>query len=209
MNLKEIIENLETSNNIIIEMEKMSEEYNYYTKYKKVSPILVIIGFFIIDYLIRVFINLDFIQNLLPDNLILVIIMLILPIFASIIITAFSYVKINYTMKSRQDRKYNDRKKEIENDYNNARDLLIKNSILPENYWYQYASSNILSYIINKRALSITDAINLYEEELKYQEQMTMMQNIKNQQNMMQDKMDRNYNEAKSAKFASWINLVK
>lgn len=62
-------------------------------------------------------------------------------------------------------KKYHNRLIEIENKVEQNINMLQKDSILPKAYWNSFAINKIIEYLINLRADSLKEAINLFENE--------------------------------------------
>jgi len=78
----------------------------------------------------------------------------------------------------------------------------IQPQYIPDNYLNMYALNKLESYFVNKRADTLKEALNLFEEEKRFDEQMKEINTIKQlQQKTLQ--------EARETKVASWLNLYK
>lgn len=85
--------------------------------------------------------------------------------------------------------------KKRESEINELNNIIIQSfeeceltSILPEKYWNLQAIDKIISYFINKRADSLKEAINLFEDESIKSKHMNMLNSIsQNQISMMQN----------------------
>ncbi|WP_026694095.1 hypothetical protein [Peribacillus kribbensis] len=90
--------------------------------------------------------------------------------------------KIN---KSLLEKKLSENKVRIEHlkeQINNSNQYLHKDSIVPQEYLYNEALDRFISYGINKRADSIKEAINLFEEETKHQQSIDELHELQDMQ---------------------------
>lgn len=72
---------------------------------------------------------------------------------------------------------------------------------LPKTYINEYALSKLESYLLNKRADTLKEALNLFEQEKRHDQQ---MQEI----NAVQQLQEMTYKKANEATTLGWINLI-
>ncbi|MTI61213.1 MAG: hypothetical protein FH762_14765 [Firmicutes bacterium] len=94
---------------------------------------------------------------------------------------------------------------EIENKVEQNINMLQKDSILPKAYWNSFAINKIIEYLINLRADSLKEAINLFENGLRYIEQIEKLDTM--HKNIM-GKLYKVKYSARSSQIASWINFL-
>ncbi|HEX9058674.1 MAG TPA: hypothetical protein VF941_00680 [Clostridia bacterium] len=56
-----------------------------------------------------------------------------------------------------------------------------QNSVVPMNYRYTFALNSLINYVQNRRADSIKEALNLYEQDMMHMQQMDQLRNIEQQ----------------------------
>ncbi|MDG5789311.1 hypothetical protein QA612_17765 [Evansella sp. AB-P1] len=78
----------------------------------------------------------------------------------------------------------------------------INPELIPDNYINQYALSKLESYLVNKRADTLKEALNLFEQEKRHDEQMNELSII----HQIQESTNRKASEAVTL---GWINLFK
>lgn len=213
MKRDEILDNLQKTSMVIKESEELMAEYKKCThiwSYKEVNLlfkgiVLLIIWVVIfnilqyIDYTTsffdKIFDKSEGWANLFMGFLIFVLPYLIMRFIFSFVCALHNLFKLN---------KYHNRIGEIEKRVNQNMNRL-KESILPEAYWYSFAVDKIIEYIKNLRADNLKEAINLFEDDLKHEEHIKAI-------TIMKEEMMREIGQAKSmarsASFASWLNLI-
>ncbi|UOQ50352.1 hypothetical protein MUN88_09980 [Gracilibacillus caseinilyticus] len=78
----------------------------------------------------------------------------------------------------------------------------IRPNYIPEKYIHLHALNSLESYFSNKRAASLKEALNLYEEEIRH------MQHLK-EMNMLQEMQNATYKKAQEATTIGWINMFR
>ncbi|OYD57626.1 hypothetical protein CGZ90_13245 [Fictibacillus aquaticus] len=79
-------------------------------------------------------------------------------------------------------------------------DKLEKESLVPMTYRNLYALDRFITYFKNGRADSLKEAINLFEQEVRHEEQI-------NELRIMQQLQEATYQKANEATTLGWINL--
>lgn len=78
----------------------------------------------------------------------------------------------------------------------------INPSLIPKSYIHLHALNKLESYILNKRADDVKEALNLYEEELRHDEQLREL-------NIVQQMQEATYKKANEATTLGWVNLFR
>lgn len=147
--------------------DKIQAEYNkFYSPYVRINFARGVILFFILMFAIGVIIN-------SPKNgstFQLIGFMLIIFLLLS------NRLQIRYRVKKNQLR-IDELKKEYQ-----ELSLLIKNTGLAEQYSYTYAIEKLINYLSVGRADNLKEALNLFELELRHDEQLNKLREINLQQ---------------------------
>ncbi|TMU83777.1 hypothetical protein FGG79_18960 [Bacillus sp. BHET2] len=112
-----------------------------------------------------------------------------------------TYVRINRKKMKKKLTQYADRILEIPIENKKLLFEIENESVVPEDYRNIYTLDKLERYFINGRADDLKEALNLFEEEKRYDEQM-------NEIKVMQELQIATYRKADEASTLGWINLL-
>lgn len=207
MSKEKLVENLTATNNLICQVEELNAEYEHYHRPFKLHTVFMFLGIGIM--MVPMYHIVDFILGLgIIDFWLIQLVFVSSILFVPIIVIVISTLIINKTIRENRIKKNQARIYEIEDFIVQANHLLEVNSELPRMYWYSYASGSILAYIINRRADSLKESLNLYEVELRHQEQMNLMYVLRQDQIAIFNQVRNNRSAIRTSNILSWANLL-
>lgn len=207
MSKDELIKNLEVTNQLICQIEEADLEYAEYHREHQMSTFLVFLGSFVMMVTMLVVVSSAY-RVFKFESFLIGLVSFAIVVFLPVI----TMVSLSLIMRKRKREitieKNKLRIQEIEINVSQWLDLLEQNTILPENYRYSFASENIYGYLINLRADTLKEALNLFEEELRHQEQMSAINIIREDQLAIFNEVRRNSSAINTANALSWANLI-
>lgn len=190
---EQLIENLSTTNILIERLMKLDNEYGSYFKKplnfawwghilaflifnQVVNSILLNLPIYFLNYLS---------QFMFPINIVIYIIL---------------YTQFNKKAIQKRVSTNKNRINEISDQHQEIITLLNRDSIVPPDYRNAYAVSKFITYLKNGRAENLKEAMNLYEQEIRHDEQVRQIR-------IMQEIQEATYKKADEAATLGWINL--
>ena len=120
--------------------------------------------------------------------------------FLYLIVFGYGYNQINNKALNKKLIINKERIQQIIHEREKILPYLEKNSLVPQSYRNVHALSNFESYLITGRAETLKEAMNLYEQELRHEQQI-------NEIRIMQQLQEATYKKADEAATIGWINL--
>lgn len=122
-----------------------------------------------------------------------------------VIVVAISYPYIFNLINKNRNKKnaeisMSQEVKRMEMEKQNIIEYIETNSVIPADYRYIGALNTFEKYLINQRADNLKECINLFEQEMRHEEQMNELRNLKQIQ-------EATYQKANEATTISWISL--
>lgn len=102
----------------------------------------------------------------------------------------------------------------LKNEYSNNLQILDKFSVVPTTFRNKFTVEYLISYLVNKRADNLKEAINIYEQEMRHRELIAHIQQLQQQQAYLAAEVsDAKYaaqraeTAARNAEYASWVSF--
>lgn len=197
-----LIDNLIKTKMVIDENEEMSNEYARYYRKAIASNGWVFLILYIASICIFYIKFSDMLLEIVHIELTLLqlcILEIIIPFFI-LKLLIFSLNKIMLKLRVGMNKK---RIAEIKENYYFNLKLMDSYSKVPEKYRYSFCMELLITYIQNKRAANLKEALNLFEKDLKYEQQKGELKRIRLKQRNIRKLENMIIKEVRNAKQAA------
>lgn len=199
MDKKQLLEVISSSKLQIKKLANIREEYReYHMPYYNVAKLHIIVKL-ILGYFLFTLVASPVPFLAAFGGYFLIVVFGLIAIFATIYLYIILEEKINLYQIKKKTIKHADRIKEIIEEEKSLMNFL-ESMNLPLDYCYPNAIGHFESYLLNQRADSLKECINLYEQEIQHQNQIKELRTIQQIQELTLE-------EARTAKNIAIFNL--